>query len=98
MSKPNRLSSINEAAVIDTKFQSFSRRAVDELVSEALPAYITYRMVNLVTEVLVKEITGNNTPLMKELVQGLAEVYCMSDPSLPDNPIVFASEGRFVCA
>jgi hypothetical protein len=83
----------SSAAVKDTKFENFARGAIEELVSEALPAYITYRMVNLVTDCLVKEITGNNTPLMKELIQGLAEVYCLSDPSLPDNPIVFASEG-----
>jgi hypothetical protein len=79
---------------VDTKFEERCRKAVDELVGDALPAYITYMMVNVVTEVLVKEITGNNTPLMREMVQGLAEVYCMTDPSLPDNPIVFASEGK----
>jgi hypothetical protein len=84
------------AAVVDVKFETFSKRSLEELVNDALPAYITYRMVNVVTECLVKEITGNNTPLMRDLVQGLAEVYCLSDPSLPDNPIVFASEGTFV--
>ncbi|KAF2706900.1 hypothetical protein K504DRAFT_447769 [Pleomassaria siparia CBS 279.74] len=82
----------SEAAAVDAKFESFSRHSIEELVNDALPAYITYRMVNVVTECLVKEITGNNTPLMRDLVQGLAEVYCLSDPSLPDNPIVFASE------
>ncbi|KAF2636997.1 hypothetical protein P280DRAFT_458678 [Massarina eburnea CBS 473.64] len=82
----------SEAAMIDSKFENFSKRAVEELVSDALPAYITYRMVTLVTECLVKEITGGNTPLMRDLIQGLAEVYCMSDPKQPDNPIVFASE------
>lgn len=96
ISIPSRRSSRSEVAVVDTKFESFSRRAIDELVSEALPAYITYRMVQVVTECLVKEITGNNTPLMQELVQGLAEVYCLTDPSLPDNPIVFASEGTSI--
>jgi hypothetical protein len=30
---------------------------------------------------------------MRELIPSLAEVYCISDPSLPDNPIVYASEG-----
>ncbi|KAF2463172.1 uncharacterized protein BDR25DRAFT_246288 [Lindgomyces ingoldianus] len=92
ISTRSRQSSTSSAAVVDTKFENFSRRSIDELVSEALPAYITYRMVNVVTECLVKEITGSNTPLMQELIQGLAEVYCMTDPSLPDNPIVFASE------
>ncbi|ORX94265.1 hypothetical protein BCR34DRAFT_499396 [Clohesyomyces aquaticus] len=80
------------ANAVEAKLETFARRSIDELVSEALPAYITFRMVNLVTECLVKDITGQNTPLMQELVQGLAEVYCMTDPSLPDHPIVFASE------
>lgn len=93
MSASPRRSSKRDVAVVDTEFDSISRKAVEELVSEALPAYVTYRMVNVVTEVLVKEITGNNTPLMREMVKGLAEVYCITDPSLPDNPIVFASEG-----
>lgn len=93
MSLHSRQSSRSEAAVVDVKFENFSRRSIDELVSDALPAYITYRIVNVVTECLVKEITGNNTPLMRDLVQGLAEVYCLTDPSLQDNPIVFASEG-----
>jgi hypothetical protein len=95
MSSQSRKSSKSEAAMVDAKFETFSKRSLEELVNDALPAYITYRMVNVVTECLVKEITGNNTPLMRDLVQGLAEVYCLSDPSLPDNPIVFASEGMF---
>lgn len=82
-----------EAAHVNAWFESCMESSVEELISDALPAYITHQMVILVTEVLVKEITGSNTPLMREMVQGLAEVYCMSDPSLPDNPIVFASEG-----
>ena len=83
----------NDAAVVDTHFEKFSRKAMDELVTEALPAYISYRMVTLVTECLVKDITGTNSPFMRDLVEGLAEVYCMSDPNQPDNPLVFASEG-----
>lgn len=83
----------SNAAIVDGKFDLFWHKAMDDLVSEALPAYITYRMVHVVTECLVKEITGTIPPLMQELVHGLAEVYCLSDPSFPDNPIVFASEG-----
>ena len=96
ISSQSRKSSKSEAAVVDAKFETFSKRSLEELVNDALPAYVTYRMVSVVTECLVKEITGNNTPLMRDLVQGLAEVYCLSDPSLPDNPIVFASEGMLL--
>lgn len=87
-----RNSKQRDPAVPETKLESLARKAVEELVSDALPAYITNLMVTVVTEALVKEITGNNTPLMRELVQGLAEVYCLTDPNVADNPIVFASE------
>lgn len=87
----------SDAAVVDTQFQNFSRKALDELVTEALPAYITYCMMTVVTESLVKDITRTNAPYMRDLVQGLAEVYCMSDPNQPDNPLVFASEGKSIC-
>jgi hypothetical protein len=50
-------------------------------------------VVDVVTELLNKEIMGRNTPVMRELVHGLAEVYCLSDPTQEGNPIVFASEG-----
>ncbi|KAL9065989.1 MAG: hypothetical protein Q9157_007286, partial [Trypethelium eluteriae] len=80
------------AAHLDSQFEARSRRTEEEVVEEALPAYITYRLVQLVTECLVKEITGNNAPIMREMVSGLAEVYCLSDPSVADNPLVYASE------
>lgn len=80
------------AAFLDTKFESRAQRVEEKLINDGLPAYITHRLVQLVTECLVKEITGNNAPIMQEMVHGLAEVYCMTDPSLPDNPIVYASD------
>lgn len=83
------------AAVMDESFQERSKMVVQELVDDALPAYITHRLVTVVTDSLVKEITGNNAPIMRELIPSLAEVYCITDPSIPDNPIVYASEGTF---
>lgn len=79
-------------------FEENSRVAVDELINDALPGYITHRLVQIVTDTLVKEITGQNTPIMRELVAGLAEVYCLTDPTQTDNPIVFASEGMLSLA
>lgn len=82
------------AASVDPRFEQLSQRSLDELVAEALPAYITFTVVDVVTELLNKEIVGRNTPVMRELVHGLAEVYCLSDPSQGGCPIVFASEGE----
>ncbi|KAF9741043.1 hypothetical protein PMIN06_009564 [Paraphaeosphaeria minitans] len=91
--EPSRSSSVkSEAAVIDTQFESFAQRAVDDIVNEALSTYITYRMITVVSECLVKDITETSTPFMRDLVQGLAEVFCLSDPNQPDSPLVFASQ------
>jgi len=80
------------AAVLDESFDARAQDLVEDLVTEALPAYVTHRLVHIATENLVKEITGQGTPLMREMIPSLAEVYCVTDPSLPDNPIVYASE------
>ncbi|KAL8929928.1 MAG: hypothetical protein Q9208_001072 [Pyrenodesmia sp. 3 TL-2023] len=80
------------AATIDPRFESRFRRATEMLLNEALPAYITQSFTKVVTESMVREITGTTMPIMRELVGGLAEVFCLSDPSMRDNPIVYASE------
>ena len=81
------------AAMLDTRFEARSRKAFESLVNDALPAYITYLLVQVVTEIMVKEITGTNMPFMRELVVGLSEVFCLTDASAKDNPIIYASEG-----
>lgn len=81
------------AAALDDAFATKSQKILEDLLVEALPAFLTHRMVALVTDSLVKAITGQGVPLMKELIPNLAEVFCISDPSLSDNPIVYASEG-----
>ncbi|KEQ72272.1 hypothetical protein M436DRAFT_49208 [Aureobasidium namibiae CBS 147.97] len=83
------------AAVMEKRFEERSRLVVQELVDDALPAYLTHRLVTIVTDSLVKEITGNIAPILRDLIPSLAEVYCISDPSLPDNPIVYASEAFY---
>ncbi|KAI5250609.1 hypothetical protein E4T42_04964 [Aureobasidium subglaciale] len=83
------------AAVVDESFQERSRLVVQALVDDALPAYLTHRLVQTVTDSLVKEITGNNAPVMRDLIPSLAEVYCITDPSVSDNPIVYASEAFY---
>lgn len=65
------------AATIDPRFESRVRRATETLVHEALPAYITQCFTRIVTESMVREITGTTMPVMRELVGGLAEVCCI---------------------
>ncbi|KAF2761888.1 hypothetical protein EJ05DRAFT_496775 [Pseudovirgaria hyperparasitica] len=83
----------NKGAVsINPSLEDTADQLLQTLVEEALPVYITHQLTQVVTECLVKEITGSNTPIMQDLVQGVAEVYCMTDPTQPDNPIVYCSE------
>ncbi|EME89475.1 K+-channel ERG [Pseudocercospora fijiensis CIRAD86] len=80
------------AASVDQRFEEYAKSMAEALTDEALPAYLTYRLTATVTDTLVKEITGNSSPIMHELIPSLAEVYCLTDPSKKDNPIVYASE------
>ena len=70
--------------------------AFQVLTDEELPAFITYVFVQVVSQSISRRITGTLAPHLREASEGLAEVFCLTDPSRPDNPIVFASEGKLV--
>ena len=63
------------------------------LTHEDLPAFITHVFIQVVSQSISRRITGTLAPHLREASEGLAEVFCLTDPSRPDNPIVFASEG-----
>ncbi|KAF2837887.1 hypothetical protein M501DRAFT_995130 [Patellaria atrata CBS 101060] len=67
-------------------------KAFEALVKDELPAFITHTFTELVSESIHRRITGTLPPHLREASEGLAEVFCLSDPSRPDNPLVFASE------
>ena len=71
-----------------------ARLAFDALVREDLPAYITHTYIQTVSLSIQRRITGTLPAHLQEASEGLAEVFCLTDPSRPDNPIVFASEGK----
>ena len=66
--------------------------AFEALVREDLPAYITHQYIQIVSQSITSRITGMLAPHLREASEGLAEVFCLTDPSRTDNPIVFASE------
>lgn len=80
------------AAELDLTFKKVRDAAFDALVNAALPTYVTYNLVKVVSECLTNEITGRSTPVMNDMVGGLSEVFCLSDPNQEDNPIIYASE------
>ena len=77
----------HSAAQLDAVFAGKNKRAYEVLVIEALPAYVTYSLVKVTTECMINEIIGRSTPVMKDLVGGLSEVFCLTDPTLEDNPM-----------
>lgn len=73
-----------------------AKLAFDILVRDDLPAFITHIFTQVVSVSISKRVTGNLPPLLREASEGLAEVFCLTDPSRRDNPIIFASEGRYI--
>lgn len=69
-------------------------QAFDVLAREDLPAYITSLYVEVVTLSITRRVTGSLPLRLREASEGLAEVFCLTDPSRPDNPIVFSSDGK----
>jgi hypothetical protein len=76
-------------AVLEEK----ANAAFDVLVRDDLPAFITYVFTQVASVSISKRVTGNLPPMLREASEGLAEVFCLTDPSRTDNPIIFASEG-----
>lgn len=70
-------------------------RALDALVKDDLPAFIAYIYVQTVDVALVDRVTGREDPKSRSVADGLAEVFVLSDPAKPDNPIIFTSEGTW---
>lgn len=69
-------------------------KAFELLVNEDLPAYITHSYIKIASLNVTRRVTGTLAPHLREASEGLAEVFCLSDPSRKDNPIIFASEGN----
>jgi hypothetical protein len=70
--------------------------AFDVLVRDDLPAFVTHIFTQVASVSISKRVTGNLPPMLREASEGLAEVFCLTDPSRADNPIIFASEGQSI--
>lgn len=78
---------------VNTDLEEKARQAFSVLVREDLPAFVTHTYIQTVSLSIQRRITGTLPSSLREASEGLAEVFCLTDPSRPDNPIVFASEG-----
>jgi hypothetical protein len=78
--------------LMSKELETRAMTAFDALVKEELPAFIAHQYIQIVSQSISSRITGMLAPYLREASEGLAEVFCLTDPSRPDNPIVFASE------
>lgn len=79
---------------VNPSLEARATAAFSILAREELPAFITHQFIQIVSASITARITGSLSPHLREASEGLAEVFCLTDPSRHDNPIVFASEGR----
>ncbi|KAH8658718.1 hypothetical protein BGZ60DRAFT_472068 [Tricladium varicosporioides] len=79
-------------STLNEDLQEKAKSAFDVMVREDLPAFVTFAYIQTVSLSIQKRITGTLPAHLREASEGLAEVFCLTDPSRPDNPIVFASE------
>ena len=73
--------------------QAKADQALDVLLDQ-LPAFMSYSYIRVVEVALSERVTGIPDVLPKSYLDGLAEVFVLSDPGKEDNPIVFSSEGQ----
>jgi hypothetical protein len=85
-----------QAGSVDVRFEDYAARELLLLCSEALPAFVTHTIVEIVADCVSNDISGQVIPVVRDLVGNLAEVYCITDPSLHENPIIYASEGQLL--
>lgn len=71
------------------------REALDALTAEELPAFITSTCIGITSKVVEERVRGTLPEKFQGTSDALAEVFCLTDPSRPDNPIIFASGGEF---
>lgn len=82
------------ARTVNAALQERADRAFEALAQDELAAYITFTWTRTVSVTIKRRIADTLPVHLRDLSEGLAEVFCLTDPSRPDNPIVFASEGK----
>ncbi|KAI0472175.1 hypothetical protein GGR56DRAFT_110654 [Xylariaceae sp. FL0804] len=82
----------NPSKTVNDQLLAKSNAAFGTLAQEHLPAYITHTWIQSVSISIKRRIADTLPAHLRDLSEGLAEVLCLTDPSRPDNPIVFASE------
>lgn len=91
----HEFTSVPTETTLCSELEAKVENAFDVLVQEDLPAYVAQMYVQTVKSSMMKRIMASSEMSVREVPEGLLEVFCLTDPSRPDNPIVFASEGMY---
>ncbi|KAK4657984.1 hypothetical protein QC762_202790 [Podospora pseudocomata] len=75
------------APTVNLVLQEKMDTAFEALVREELPALITRRWIQAASLTIRKRVTGTLPEHLQQLSEGLAEVFCLTDPPREDNPI-----------
>jgi PAS domain S-box-containing protein len=78
--------------VVNNNLQAKHDAAFETLAQRELPRYITNVWVDIVSHSMHRKITGSMPKDLHRSSEGLAEVFCLSDPARHDNPIILASD------
>lgn len=70
-----------------------AQQSFNLLLQQDLPAYVTHMYVQVANSTMIRRVTTGTISSNKREPEGLAEVFCLTEPTRPDNPIVFVSEG-----
>ena len=79
---------------LNKSLQAKHDSAFEALTREELPIFITHVWIEIVSLSIRLRIVGSMPSHLRESSEGLAEVFCLTDPSRRDNPIILASDGK----
>lgn len=77
---------------VNISLQDAAKVAFEALLKDDLHYYITNTWIGVVSKIVQRRVTGTLPARLRETSNGLAEVFCVTDPKLQDNPIILASE------
>ncbi|KAE8356286.1 hypothetical protein BDV28DRAFT_145320 [Aspergillus coremiiformis] len=77
---------------VNPALQRRVQAALQALTGEELPAFITSHCIKITSKVVEERVRGTLPRKFEGTSDALAEVFCLTDPSRRDNPIIFASE------
>lgn len=87
--------STSVTTTMNSELEDKAKKAFNVLVQEELPGFVTQLYVQTIKSSMIKRIMGPSAQPMRGAPEGLLEVFCLTDPSRPDHPIVFASQGMY---